>query len=114
MKLPNFDGSQLCAQVDPELFFPERGDNTISKVAKAICAECPFKKPCAEYALHFEIRGIWGGTSEQDRNVLARKRGITRRVVVSLDMIKEPSETPAAQAKRRARARKQSSAQGAA
>ena len=31
----------LCAQVDPELFFPEKGEPT--RDAKAVCAACPVR-----------------------------------------------------------------------
>lgn len=93
MNFPSFDGTQLCAQVDPELFFPERGEQATATQAKAICAQCPFKTPCAEYALRFEIRGIWGGTSEQDRRKIGKARGIKRKTLVPLDMINEPSQS---------------------
>lgn len=82
MNFPKFDGSQLCAQTDPEVFFPERGSVDQSHLAKSICAQCPFKTPCAEYALHFDIRGIWGGTSEEDRRKIGKARGIKRTTVL--------------------------------
>jgi WhiB family redox-sensing transcriptional regulator len=37
------------------------------KEAKAICAECPYKIRCLEYALKNHEQGIWGGTTERDR-----------------------------------------------
>jgi hypothetical protein len=38
------------------------------RVAKAICAACPVRQPCAVYALvHRELHGVWGGLSEADR-----------------------------------------------
>ncbi len=38
------------------------------RVAKAICAACPVREPCAVYALaHRELHGVWGGLSEADR-----------------------------------------------
>ena len=54
----------LCAQTDPEAFFPER-----------ICQGCEVRDECLEYALaHDERFGIWGGLSERERRRL--KRGI--------------------------------------
>ncbi|OSC34901.1 WhiB family transcriptional regulator [Mycolicibacillus koreensis] len=63
----------LCAQTDPEAFFPEKGGST--REAKKICQRCPVRNECLEYALaHDERFGIWGGLSERERRRL--KRGI--------------------------------------
>lgn len=63
----------LCAQTDPEAFFPEKGGST--REAKRICSGCEVKAECLEYALHKDERfGIWGGLSERERRRL--KRGI--------------------------------------
>ncbi|HEX7322905.1 MAG TPA: WhiB family transcriptional regulator [Mycobacterium sp.] len=63
----------LCAQTDPEAFFPEKGGST--REAKKICQRCPVRTECLEYALaHDERFGIWGGLSERERRRL--KRGI--------------------------------------
>ena len=59
----------LCAQTDPELFFPEKGGST--RAAKAVCAGCPVRAECLGYALaHDERFGVWGGTSERERRRL--------------------------------------------
>ncbi|MFT3661585.1 MAG: WhiB family transcriptional regulator [Gordonia sp. (in: high G+C Gram-positive bacteria)] len=63
----------LCAQTDPEAFFPEKGGST--REAKRICHGCEVKAECLEYALGNDERfGIWGGLSERERRRL--KRGI--------------------------------------
>ena len=63
----------LCAQTDPEAFFPEKGGST--REAKRICLGCDVKDRCLDYALaHDERFGIWGGLSERERRRL--KRGI--------------------------------------
>jgi WhiB family transcriptional regulator, redox-sensing transcriptional regulator len=63
----------LCAQTDPEAFFPEKGGST--REAKRICLGCEVKDECLDYALaHDERFGIWGGLSERERRRL--KRGI--------------------------------------
>jgi WhiB family redox-sensing transcriptional regulator len=63
----------LCAQTDPEAFFPEKGGST--REAKRICLGCEVKDACLDYALaHDERFGIWGGLSERERRRL--KRGI--------------------------------------
>jgi WhiB family redox-sensing transcriptional regulator len=63
----------LCAQTDPEAFFPEKGGST--REAKRICQGCEVRDACLDYALaHDERFGIWGGLSERERRRL--KRGI--------------------------------------
>jgi WhiB family redox-sensing transcriptional regulator len=62
----------LCAQVDPEIFFPEKGGST--REPKRVCQACEVRAECLEYALeHQEHFGIWGGFSERERRHLARR-----------------------------------------
>ncbi|HEX7354320.1 MAG TPA: WhiB family transcriptional regulator [Mycobacteriales bacterium] len=61
----------LCAQTDPESFFPEKGGST--REAKRVCTSCEVSAECLEYALaHDERFGIWGGLSERERRRLRR------------------------------------------
>jgi len=61
----------LCAQTDPEAFFPEKGGST--REAKRICTGCEVRAECLEYALAQDERfGIWGGLSERERRRLKR------------------------------------------
>ena len=63
----------LCAQTDPEAFFPEKGGST--REAKRVCMTCEVRSECLEYALANDERfGIWGGLSERERRKL--KRGV--------------------------------------
>ena len=60
-----------CRGADPNLFFPKRGDSV--KEAKAVCARCPVRAECLEYALeNHESMGIWGGLSGRERRQLSR------------------------------------------
>jgi WhiB family redox-sensing transcriptional regulator len=62
----------LCAQTDPEAFFPEKGGST--REAKRVCLSCEVRGECLEYALgHDERFGIWGGLSERERRRLKRR-----------------------------------------
>lgn len=62
----------LCAQTDPEAFFPEKGGST--REAKSVCKMCEVTQECLEYALaHDERYGIWGGLSERERRRLKRR-----------------------------------------
>ena len=62
----------LCAQTDPEAFFPEKGGST--RDAKKICTTCAVRGECLDYALQNDERfGIWGGLSERERRKLRRR-----------------------------------------
>ncbi|WP_435298368.1 WhiB family transcriptional regulator [Timonella sp. A28] len=62
----------LCAQTDPEAFFPEKGGST--REAKKVCVACDVRAECLEYALANDERfGIWGGLSERERRKLKRR-----------------------------------------
>jgi WhiB family redox-sensing transcriptional regulator len=64
----------LCAETDPEAFFPEKGGST--REAKKICTGCEVRAECLEYALSNDERfGIWGGLSERERRRLRRRAG---------------------------------------
>lgn len=62
-----------CLGVNPDLFYPERGEST--REAKAVCKACDVRPDCLEYALKGgEKFGIWGGTSERERRRIRRER----------------------------------------
>ena len=62
----------LCAQTDPEAFFPEKGGST--REAKKVCIGCDVRGECLEYALANDERfGIWGGLSERERRKLKKR-----------------------------------------
>lgn len=61
-----------CRGVNWMTFFPLRGEPT--EPAKAICAGCPVREPCLEWAIPNEKVGIWGGSSERTRRSLRRLR----------------------------------------
>lgn len=65
--------SALCAQTDPDVFFPEKGGSTAP--ATSICKRCEVRADCLEYAISNDIRhGIWGGMSDNDRRRISRER----------------------------------------
>lgn len=69
----------LCAQVDPELFFPQLNDRGAQ--AKEICAKCEVRLQCLQLAMTAEAKfntkryGIFGGLSPRDRKQLAKGLG---------------------------------------
>lgn len=64
----------LCAQTDPEAFFPEKGGST--REVKRVCSACEVRQECLDYALaNDERHGIWGGKSERERRKLKKLQG---------------------------------------
>lgn len=70
--------ASACRHANPDLFFPaataaSRRAEQIAE-AKAICAGCPVRSRCLEFAQVNELNfGIWGGTTPEDR-MRARRR----------------------------------------
>jgi WhiB family redox-sensing transcriptional regulator len=70
---PSWQDAALCAQTDPEAFFPEKGGSVRSP--KRVCASCPVTAECLEFALENRMPfGIWGGTTERQRRVILAAR----------------------------------------
>ncbi|MCB1267759.1 MAG: WhiB family transcriptional regulator [Acidimicrobiia bacterium] len=64
-----------CADQPPSLFFPSDGVGV--EVAKRICADCPMRVRCLDYALDNRIdHGVWGGTSERERRRILKARQV--------------------------------------
>lgn len=58
-----------CRNVDPELFYPDRGGPATA--AKHVCAGCPVKTNCLDYALaRGDNHGIYGGLNPWERHQL--------------------------------------------
>ena len=67
--LPRFTEPALCAETDPDVWFPEKGGSAV--LAKATCRACPAQNECLAYALKHDIRfGVWGGKSQKERKKL--------------------------------------------
>lgn len=63
----------ICAQTDPDAFYPEKGGSTAE--AKRVCMRCPVRETCLEWALAGNERfGIFGGKSERERRKIAKER----------------------------------------
>jgi len=69
--VPAWMGEAVCAQTDPEVFFPEKGKS--SRAAIRICKGCSVAPECLTYSLKFGERfGVWGGVSERNRRKMRR------------------------------------------
>jgi WhiB family redox-sensing transcriptional regulator len=70
-----------CKEAPWGLFFPREGTGVIA--AKKICATCPVRQECLDYALEHHIdHGVWGGCSERERARTLRRRRTGRPVGV--------------------------------
>lgn len=77
--LPEFalTGVQACADVDPEIFYPERYSEESSKTAKRLCRSCPFLQECGVWAIkHDEREGIWGSLTPKERREIRNMVGV--------------------------------------
>lgn len=55
-----------CRTTDPELWFSKSSSDRAAAVA--LCAGCPIRQACAQYALdNRDLKGVWGGTTAADR-----------------------------------------------
>jgi WhiB family transcriptional regulator, redox-sensing transcriptional regulator len=58
-----------CRGTGLDLFFPERGES--AEPARRVCAACPVRQPCLDYAITNRItHDIWGGLTERERRAL--------------------------------------------
>jgi len=73
-KMYPFLDNAACRGLDPELFYAE-GGASVAK-AKAVCATCPLRPKCLEWAIAREEFGVWGGTTARERAAIRRERGV--------------------------------------
>lgn len=63
-----------CRGLPDEIFFPPYDSDSANATAKAVCATCPVRAECLDWAMQYDEVGVWGGTGEADRRSLDRKR----------------------------------------
>ena len=62
-----------CRGTDTEIFYPVTPDEEAE--ALSICATCPVRAQCLDYAIrNRETYGIWGGTTPDQRRRIRRER----------------------------------------
>lgn len=79
VKYPRFDGTEGCAGMDLNLFYPEADKHVRPEVLDA-CNNCPFLNQCREWGLASEEHGVFGGLSARQRR---RIRTARRQVLVN-------------------------------
>lgn len=76
-----------CRGKDVTIFYPpapnisHKSTTQSTEQAKVLCSECEVIKGCLEYALRFEPLGVWGGTTETEREVLR----IVKKIVLPIE-----------------------------
>jgi len=63
-------GLALCQGMETDTFFPESAAGALADIAevKKVCARCPVRSPCLNFAADQGIdHGIWGGLTETER-----------------------------------------------
>ncbi|MEV0966961.1 MULTISPECIES: WhiB family transcriptional regulator [unclassified Streptomyces] len=77
MEYENWRHDAACRDEDPDLFFPigNSGPALLQVAeAKAVCARCPVRERCLEWAMsHGQDSGVWGGLGEDERRALKRR-----------------------------------------
>ena len=78
MREPREFEDPLCAQSGGDFWFPEPGQGITAETvyARSICGQCIHKDECAEWGIHNEHYGIWGGLTESHRKQIRRQRRI--------------------------------------
>ncbi len=73
---PSFDGSQPCRSLDLAAFFPEDRVEELRAVRelRAVCKTCTFQSACLEWAVEYSEKGIWAGTTEEERRLIRRRQ----------------------------------------
>lgn len=83
MPTPTDINNVPCQENDPETWFPS-GENLPEdtekiRVAKSLCSQCHERTKCLTFAVTNRIRyGIWGGTTEKERESLIRRMSRNR------------------------------------
>jgi WhiB family redox-sensing transcriptional regulator len=59
-------------------YFEKRAEKLAREsVAKRICAACPVREPCLDFALATrEAHGVWGGLNETERRAILKRRAL--------------------------------------
>lgn len=77
---PAWQSRAACLASSPSLFFADSSGEG-SDQAIAVCADCPVRAECLQYALdNNETLGVWGGTTPRQRTRMRRGRTTSPKV----------------------------------
>lgn len=87
MREPRHFEAPLCAEIGGDLWFPEKeGSDTnheLALYAKSICRRCDHQVECAEWGIHNESFGVWGGLSSRELERTRSRLGIKKREIIA-------------------------------
>lgn len=67
-----------CRDLDTAVFFADSDEDSVT--AKAVCASCPVRTACLNFALvTHQDDGVWGGLTGAERRRVRRRRQAERR-----------------------------------
>lgn len=75
LSAPAWHAEAACAGTDTEAFY----DLADVDGALAICEGCAAREPCLQWALDHDEAGVWGGTTDRDRDRLRRGEPLVER-----------------------------------
>jgi len=82
-RLAGWQRLAACRGEDSSFYFaPSYFENRSEKlareaVAKRICAVCPVRELCLDYALETrEAHGVWGGLNETERRAILKRKAL--------------------------------------
>jgi len=78
IKVPYWDGTEMCTKLGQGLFYDNSLSRTIDnrkdlEFVRKLCANCPRLSECRVYAIKHELYGFWGGMTERERNEYRKK-----------------------------------------
>ena len=78
MLRPNYRGDEPCTGICVDDYYPESSNAWVNgPILRKLCSECHLLDACAEYAIHHELHGWWGGLSPRERQAIRVSRRIT-------------------------------------
>lgn len=82
-----------CVKADPELFYPiSKNDPEAARTIESYCSRCPVEGDCLGYALARGEQGIWGGTTEEQRQAIRRKQSRKKCVRCSSTQVRQTTK----------------------
>lgn len=66
-----------CRGTWDERWFPDKATFEADTDVQQFCNVCPVRRDCLDWALRMREQGVWGGTTEMQRDRI--KRGISRK-----------------------------------
>lgn len=88
--IADMSGAEACT-ADPEMWFAPEGEEDTS-LAKALCRRCDFVHECSQYALRHATDGVWGATTETEREEIREVLGIPSPRLRLRDYVEQPTQ----------------------